>query len=852
MALSVSDLLNLINTNLPDNTTQEIDPSDVRDTLTQIVQSVYTKIDDREIIGMSEYDTTKAYILNECVAYSNDIYQCIVSVSTIGAFNAIQWKQISTYIASTSGLSIYAEKQNVIELDNNKLIKSITTDTSLSGLQSGIYMIQASTIPVGITEEYPITGKSIIFSLKRTASAESLYICYPTQDLTKYFIKRGNSNWYEFKSAGSTTTFSNGLTKYGDDVQATGTYSVIELSGDDYTINASGLIRLNGATAITGDVYHTGNYRLGNDIANITGNTTDTIITGGLIIPNMTTQSISSNIKLMVVDTANNRITYVPVEAVQNSTSGTGGIVILPVGDNGITLEDEAYKLGGSLVEDTTIDGSYDLTISNKNTTIESTGTIDIEAVHVNINGTTDLNIDANTLDIDVNSTISIDANAPITITSNANIDLTSNAPINLRATASPIFLKSDNAPIYFNTPFALRYQNTDSDSSLYGGGNDLFIPHTKWVKDYVADNSSTGGSVILYGTNGITVDGSTMGLGGNFVHTSDNDLIYDYTYYNTATSLDPYNYYIYNYNYGSDGTVLNNSTYQFGGYGAYFYANENKTKLRFESNQLEFTSSVSGDSTYRFQNNNLYISTANSDYSNRMSWALTPNGIYSYTQNGASDNTTFTTGSSQFYYSATQSSNYFYLQATASQLYYNSTTPTTSVNFSGGTSLNYYYYNSSSSDTVSFNAGVSSLYYSNTDSESTFSLGGDNFQVKTGGELVIDNRTLQSSAGIVLNWGAGNIKSNFTTVSVDYDLLVTDYLIIVEGTDNIIINLPVSVDNTGRELIFKHKNRASYTTTITAQSGELIDDSNTLIMASAYTNIKLMCDGTQWLIVSI
>lgn len=389
MAISKQDLLNLIDANLPDNNSQYITAEKVREVLEGIVNSDFNKIDDRSLIGLTDYKTNKSYVSSECVVYNNDIYRCIVSNSTVGAFNPSQWQIISTYISSTAGLSIYIEKDKGIELETGKKLTTVATDTNIINLATGYYKIEASGVSVGLNQNYPIIGKSTLMVLRRTSSNETIYICYPHSDLTKYFIKKIGSNWVEFKSSGTTLNYISGLTKVGNDVFLGGNFGAVNLTGGDFNLNTTRL-NVHGTTSITGYLYQVGGFNLNSGHLKSNGN--DTIVNGKLTV----TDTITAEGIVSYTDDFSNSFEdndlvskkYVD-NAVNSIDAGTGGGVATLAG-NGLTKVGNTITLGGTLNDDTDID------VDGKVLSFGNANVIGIDGGSISLNTTSILNMGNN------------------------------------------------------------------------------------------------------------------------------------------------------------------------------------------------------------------------------------------------------------------------------------------------------------------------------------------------------------------------------------------------------------------------------------------------------------------------
>ena len=86
-----------------------------------------------------------------------------------------------------------------------------------------------------------------------------------------------------------------------------------------------------------------------------------------------------------------------------------------------------------------------------------------------------------------------------------------------------------------------------------------------------------------------------------------------------------------------------------------------------------------------------------------------------------------------------------------------------------------------------------------------------------------------------------------YTTVTGDYTLTTSDFLIEITGSANVTITLPTAVGIAGRE--FEIKNSGTGEITVDADGTETIDDALTKILVQ-YDAMKIMSNGTNWIIV--
>jgi len=94
----------------------------------------------------------------------------------------------------------------------------------------------------------------------------------------------------------------------------------------------------------------------------------------------------------------------------------------------------------------------------------------------------------------------------------------------------------------------------------------------------------------------------------------------------------------------------------------------------------------------------------------------------------------------------------------------------------------------------------------------------------------------------------------NVTTVTDDYIILLTDDVILCDsqsGNATYTVTLPSALSCNGKILIIKTMDIGSAETiTIEAQSGEVIDNGNTIELTADYTAYRLISDGNDWYLI--
>lgn len=89
--------------------------------------------------------------------------------------------------------------------------------------------------------------------------------------------------------------------------------------------------------------------------------------------------------------------------------------------------------------------------------------------------------------------------------------------------------------------------------------------------------------------------------------------------------------------------------------------------------------------------------------------------------------------------------------------------------------------------------------------------------------------------------------RPNIVSTTGDYTIQDNDYTVV--GTSGITVTLPSASPSENRVVYVK--NIGASTMTISAQSGEVIDGSNTFNLANQYDAVKLQSDGSGWHILS-
>lgn len=198
-----NDLLSQAATTLPDNTTQEISPQDVREMAENLAESNFNKITDASLVGLKAYSEGVVYENGQGVNFGGTIYLAN-KTTTPGPFNAADWDEYSaggdsstknTGIKSGAVISINGGDNTKFDLaagravivDNSDLTnitESVVTWTAQTALTVGNLATEART-NVGISLNNDVLP-NIIYTNSFTAtvngSSQTVYIAEKSVD----------------------------------------------------------------------------------------------------------------------------------------------------------------------------------------------------------------------------------------------------------------------------------------------------------------------------------------------------------------------------------------------------------------------------------------------------------------------------------------------------------------------------------------------------------------------------------------------------------------------------------------------------------------------------------------------
>lgn len=103
-----------------------------------LIQSMLNVTDDRKLLGLKEYDNTRAYLSGDTVIYNNAIYQAIASTS--GTFNVTAWKKLAGAVPQAlvykGTWNADTNEPDLLEIDveaGDTYVVTVAGDTDLDG-----------------------------------------------------------------------------------------------------------------------------------------------------------------------------------------------------------------------------------------------------------------------------------------------------------------------------------------------------------------------------------------------------------------------------------------------------------------------------------------------------------------------------------------------------------------------------------------------------------------------------------------------------------------------------------------------------------------------------------------------
>ena len=173
-----NDLLTDMNSLLPDNSTQEISPLDHRTVQGQAICSAINKLDNKPLLGVKNYDNTRAitptlaYEAGELAMQAGVIYQANIDIPLAQAFTPANWTDLTPSQSANNGLNVSGgnvkmggtiiSPTNVSGISNTNFLRFNTTDGRV-GIAETITLNVNNTVGVG---DFPVPAAGLVTGLK--------------------------------------------------------------------------------------------------------------------------------------------------------------------------------------------------------------------------------------------------------------------------------------------------------------------------------------------------------------------------------------------------------------------------------------------------------------------------------------------------------------------------------------------------------------------------------------------------------------------------------------------------------------------------------------------------------------
>lgn len=116
---TIPNLLSDTSSAINDNTTRDISPADVRNVISDLIDSSINRVTDKLLLNLREYVTSRAYEVGEAAVLSLTIYQCITPTS--GTFTPAHWKEIGGIPSSSSSITAAGTNQATATILTKKM-----------------------------------------------------------------------------------------------------------------------------------------------------------------------------------------------------------------------------------------------------------------------------------------------------------------------------------------------------------------------------------------------------------------------------------------------------------------------------------------------------------------------------------------------------------------------------------------------------------------------------------------------------------------------------------------------------------------------------------------------------------
>jgi hypothetical protein len=193
---NTNDLLSQAASTLPNNTTQQISPQDIREMAENTAFSSYNKLTDSPLVGLKQYSTLIAYESGQGCVYSGKVY-ISNQITVVGAFNAAHWDLYDNLTtAQKAKLDFISITQNV-DLDAIEMAINNVTNPYLN---KGLWDASTGVFPGGGTAQngwtYICSVSGTVDGIQFTANQDKITALVNNASTTTY-----STNW--FKTDGS-------------------------------------------------------------------------------------------------------------------------------------------------------------------------------------------------------------------------------------------------------------------------------------------------------------------------------------------------------------------------------------------------------------------------------------------------------------------------------------------------------------------------------------------------------------------------------------------------------------------------------------------------------------------------
>jgi hypothetical protein len=173
--------------NLPDNTSGDITPEDLRNELVNLNDSALNKISDTNLLGgvVREWDATVQYYSGAYVIYDYKWYKANTDPAVTGSFSASDW-DFKGYVAYSGTTTIETAAVLTLNATPVTLVSAIASKTIVPNSFRAVMTFNSVEYTVNGTLQVEIAGGGVVFSLTDflLGAASKNKIAAVTNDIT--------------------------------------------------------------------------------------------------------------------------------------------------------------------------------------------------------------------------------------------------------------------------------------------------------------------------------------------------------------------------------------------------------------------------------------------------------------------------------------------------------------------------------------------------------------------------------------------------------------------------------------------------------------------------------------------